>query len=338
MKKHTKILITGAGGYIGSNAVYLFLQNGYEVVGIDNFSKGYKLPLELLQKKFNKDKFRYYNYDLTSDLSKLFLEEKNINSVIHYAAFCDINESVIYPQKYISNNISASKNLLKTMIKNDIRKMVFSSTCAVYGKALYIPVDELHPMNPLNPYATSKMKVEKLLEKYGQQNLIKYVILRYFNVTGASDDSLIGDSKKPSSLLVQNLVKASLNIEPFSPTYSRVETPDHSPIRDFINITDLNNAHLHALAYLQGGGKNDVFNIGTGKGYSVEEIIKKIEKITKKKITLTKSQRRKDEVPVMIASIDKAKQVLGWQPGHDLENSINSLLSWYNSNPQGWEY
>lgn len=337
MKKN-KILITGAGGYIGSNAIYLFLQNNYEIIGIDNFSRGYKEPLDILQKKFTKDQFRFYDYDLNSNLSSLFTKEKNINSVIHYAALCDITESLIHPQKYMANNFSGSKNLVEVIIKNEISEIIFSSSCAVYGKALYIPVDEKHPVAPLNPYASSKLMVEQLLKEYGGKKKLNYVILRYFNVTGASDDGLIGDSKKPSTLLVQNLTRASLNMEPFSSTYSYVETPDHSPIRDFINVTDLNNAHLLALEYLQKGGKNEAFNLGTGKGYSVEEIIKKTEEITKKKITLIKSNQRTDEVSVMIASIDKAKRVLGWQPEHDLKDSINSLVSWYTSNPQGWKY
>lgn len=338
MIKPKKIIITGAGGYIGSNAVYLFLQHGYEIVAIDNFSRGYKQPLELLQKKFTNEQFRFYNYDLTADISGVFHKEKNIDAVIHYAALCDINESLVFPQKYFFNNVYGLLNLLDFMGKNDIQKIIFSSSCAVYGKTTNLPVNETHPSSPLNPYSKSKFVCERLLEWYGTNKMLQFVILRYFNVTGASDDGLLGDSKKPSSLLIQNAVRGALGIEPFSLTCNVVENKDNSPIRDFININDLNNAHLKALLYLQNGGTNNAFNIGTGQGYSVLEVIKTVEKMTGKKIPLNRTKPRKNEVPCMIASNNKAKKLLGWQNKHDLHDSIKSLITWYKSRPNGWDY
>src|SRR5579885_894528 len=332
-----KILITGAGGYIGSNAVYAFLQKGFEVVGIDNFSKGYRQPLELLQQKFGKDQFRFYEYDLLTDLSQLFQQEKHIDATIHYAAFCDVNESMQEPQKYFANNVAGSKNLFSHLIKANSPSVIFSSTCAVYGQAQYVPVDENHPIQPLSPYGASKRIVEEMLEWYGKRELLQYVILRYFNVTGASDDGLIGDSKKPSSLLIPNVIRGALGIASFSLTYSLVDTKDYSPVRDFINVVDLNTVHLKALDYLEKTGKNQIINVGTGTGCSVLQIVKMVEKLTGVTIALEKAMPRRGEIPVMIAKNDKAQHLLHWQPEHSLEDSLRSLITWYQKRPEGWQ-
>ena len=206
-----KILITGAGGYIGSVATYLFLKDGFEVVAIDNFSTGFRQPLELLEKKFGEEQFRFYTKDLISDLEPLFKIESGIDMVIHYAAPNNVDESMKDPQKYFKT-VSLGINLLDTMLKHKIKNIVFSSTCAVYGEAQYSPIDESHPTNPVNPYGESKLMVEKIIEWYGKTLGLNYIILRYFNVCGASDDGLIGDSKKPSRHLMQNAVPSALCI------------------------------------------------------------------------------------------------------------------------------
>ncbi len=331
-----KILITGAGGYIGSVATYLFLQNGYEVVAIDNYSTGYRQPLEVLQDKFG-SALRVYEFNLQSDLSSVFSKEKNISSVIHYAASCIVDESMKNPEKYFKNNLISTLNLLDAMVRNKIPHIVMSSTCAVYGEAEYVPVDEKHPTHPMNPYGESKLVAEKIIEWFGKLKGIKYCILRYFNVCGASDDGLIGDSKKPSSLLVQNAVRGALGIKPFFLTCPLVDTPDTSPIRDYVNVVDLNEAHLKALEYLLNGGASQMINLGTGSGNSVLEVIKKVGEITRKKIELKKTVPRKGEYAKMIASIDKAKKILGWMPKRSIKDSVNSLVKWYKVHPNGWE-
>ena len=160
---NSKILVTGAGGYIGSVATYLFLQKGYEVVAIDNFTTGYRQPLEALQEKYGDEKFRFYETDLKSDLNKILNKEKKIEAVVHYAASCSVNESMENPQKYFSNNVCGTQNLLSTIIEHNIKKIIFSSTCAVYGEAEYVPIDEKHPTNPANPYGLSKRMIEQRL-------------------------------------------------------------------------------------------------------------------------------------------------------------------------------
>lgn len=331
-----KILITGTGGYIGSVATYLFMQHGYEVVGVDNYSTGYREPLELLQKKFGNERFRYYEADLKNNFSSIFEKEKRISAVIHYAAHCLVDESMKKPEKYFRNNILGTLNLLEAMVKFKIPIIVFSSTCAVYGEAEYSPVDENHPTIPSNPYGESKFMAERIIEWFGKLKRIQYCILRYFNVSGASDDGLIGDSKRPSTLLTQNVVRGVLGIEPFYLTCPEVDTPDKTPIRDYVNVVDLNEAHLKALGYLLGGGKSEIINLGTGTGNSVLEIVKKVEEVTGKKIALKKTSPRQGEYAKMIASIEKAKKVLDWQPKRTIEDSIRSLVKWYKIHPKGW--
>jgi len=327
-----KILVTGGGGYIGSVATYLLLKKGCEVVVIDNFSTGYSEPLEFFKQKFGKKNFRYYEVDLKKSLNSTLSKEKRIDAVMHYAASCSVNESMENPKKYFENNICGSENLLSSALSQGIKNFIFSSTCAVYGETQYVPVDESHPINPLNPYGASKRMVEEIIEWYGKLKGLNYVILRYFNVCGASDDGIMGDSKKPSLLLMQNAVRGALGIESFYLTCPKVATPDGTPIRDYINVVDLNEAHLLALDYLLNGAKSEVINLGTGTGNSVMEVIEKTQKITGKKGTA-----RRGEYARIYADINKAKKILGWEPKRSLEDSVKSLVKWYKKHPHGWD-
>ncbi len=330
-----KILITGAGGYIGSVATDLFLSRGYEVVGLDNFQTGYKEPLEVLKNKYP-DKFRFYEINLISDLSPIFKKEPDISAVIHYAASCLVDESVRDPGKYFLNNVAVTANLLSTMDKFNIKKIIFSSTCAIYGEAEYQPVDEKHPLNPTTPYGASKKMAEEVIKWYGKLKKFNYIILRYFNVCGASDDGAIGDSKKPSALLVQNAIRGALGIEKFYLTSPEVDTPDKTPIRDYVDVVDLNEAHLKSLEYLISTGKNQIINLGTGTGNSVLEIVNQVEKLTGSKIPIEKANTRLGDDAKKIADIKLAKEVLGWEPKRTIEDSVRSLIVWYKSHPNGW--
>ena len=331
-----KILITGCAGYIGSVATDLFLKNGYTIVGVDNFQTGYRQVIEVLKNKYKN--FSFYERDLKDNLDDIFQKEKDIKIVVHYAASCMVDESMKDPQKYFSNNVCGSLDLLNTMIKFNVKKIVFSSTCAVYGEAQYTPVDENHPKNPINPYGESKRMVEKIIEWYGKLLELNYFILRYFNVCGASDDGEIGDSKKPSVLLVQNAVRGALGIEKFYLTCPKVDTPDKTPIRDYINVVDLNEAHLLAVEkLLKEDNIFEIINLGTGSGNSVLEIVSKVEEITGKKIDRVFGKTRAGEYAKIYASIEKAKKVLGWQPKRKIEDSVKSLIAWYQKHPNGWE-
>ena len=331
----SKIIITGCGGYIGSVAADLFLSRGYEVIGIDNFQTGYKDPLELLQNKYS-GKFRYFETDLKNDLSPIFQKEKNIEAVIHYAASCLVDESVRDPGKYFVNNVSVTANLLAAMDKFNIKNIIFSSTCAIYGEAEYYPIDEKHPLNPTTPYGASKKMAEEVIAWYGKLKKFNYMILRYFNVCGATEDGSIGDSKKPSTLLVQNAVRGALGIEKFYLTCPEVDTPDKTPIRDYIDVVDLNEAHLKALEYLLRDKKSEIINLGTGTGNSVLEVVNQVKRLTGVEIPIEKANTRQGDDAKKIANIKKAKELLGWEPNRTIEDSVKSLLIWYKKHPNGW--
>jgi len=333
----TKVLITGCAGYIGSIAADLFLKSKYQVVGIDNFQTGYKKPVEFLENKFGKDNFKFYETDLKNDLSTIFNKEKGIEAVVHYAASCLVDESVRLPGKYFFNNVAVTSNLLAAMDKFNINNIIFSSTCAVYGEAEYYPIDEKHPLKPTSPYGASKNMAEEVIQWYGKLKKFNYMILRYFNVCGATDDGTIGDSKKPSTLLVQNAVRGALGIEKFYLTCPEVDTPDKTPIRDYIDVVDLNEAHLKALEYLISSKKSGIINLGTGTGYSVLDVVNQVKKLTGKDIPIEKANTRLGDDAKKIANIELANKILGWQPKRTINDSVKSLLIWYKSHPNGWE-
>lgn len=332
-----KILVTGGAGYIGSVAVYLLLQKGEDVIVIDNFTTGHEKVLQKFEKEFP-DKFKYYKADLKDkgSLKSVFDKEKGVDAVLHYAASCAVNESMKNPGKYFENNVFGSLNLISLLSENGIDKLVLSSTCAVYGETEYVPVDEKHPINPTNPYGESKHMMENIIKWYGELKGLNYVILRYFNVCGASDDCEVGDSKNPSVHLMQNVVRGALGLGDFLLTCPKVDTPDGTPIRDYVNVVDLDEAHIAALDYLSSGGKSEIINLGTGSGNSVLEIVEKVEEITGKKLPREKGETRKGEYAKIYADITKAKEVLNWAPKRDIEASVKSLISWYEKNPKGW--
>jgi len=337
--KAMKILVTGGAGYIGSHAVKLLLEKGQQVVVIDNLSRGYRQAILTLQKKFSPSKLRFYKADLLKpNFLEQILHQEKPWGVLHFAALCLVNESVEEPARYFRNNVCGSLNLLEAMAKNQIKYLVFSSTCAVYGESRYLPVDEKHPTFPTNPYGESKLMVEKLIHWWGKIYDLKYVILRYFNVSGAATDGSIGDSKKPSQLLVQNAVRGALGIEPFKLTCPKVNTPDKTPIRDYVNVEDLVEAHWAALKYLQKGKPSNVFNIGTGKGNSVLEVINQVQETTGVKFPLKKGKTRKGEYAAIYADIRKARNSLGWQPQKTIKDSVLSLVKWYQKHPHGWKF
>ena len=336
MKKKT-ILVTGGAGYIGSHVVKALLEQGYGVVVFDNLFRGFKEVVDVLRKNFSHLKFYQGNLQNYTDIAQVFKKEA-IDGVMHFAALCLVSESMEKPEEYFENNVLGTLNLLKAMAQFSVDKLIFSSTCAVYGESQYLPVDEKHPLNSLSPYGESKLMAEKEIYWFGQLKSLKYVILRYFNVTGASSDGLIGDSKKPSQLLVQNAVRGALNIEPFQLTCPKVDTTDGTPVRDYLNVEDLAAAHLKALDYLIQDSKSDIFNLGTGQGNSVLEIVNSVQRITGVKFPVGKGKTRRGEYAQIYADISKAKKALKWKPKKTINDSILSLVKWYKNKPDGWSY
>jgi UDP-glucose 4-epimerase len=332
MKK--KILITGGAGYIGSHAVKLFLEKGYEVVVFDNLSRGFREPIDIL-KKIGKLNFIKGDLRNKADIEKVFRMHK-IDCVLHFAALCLVNESMENPGLYFENNVCGSLNLLEAMKKFKVGKIIFSSTCATYGETKYLPVDEKHPQDPVNPYGESKLLVEKMLPWYEVFGM-KYIILRYFNICGADNAGMIGDSKKPSQLLMQNAVRGAMGIEPFAFTCAKVETPDGTPIRDYIDVEDLVEAHFAAYEFLNKNKKSEIFNLGNGKGYSVKEIVNEVEKNFNIKLKKKKALTRKGEYAKIFANPEKAQKMLKWKPKKSISESVESLKKWYTGHPNGYK-
>lgn len=333
------ILVTGAAGYIGSVTCDLLLAQGYEIVAVDNLSRGYHSAIVHLQTKYSPGKLTFYERDLTSDpLSDIF-ERHRPQVIIHFAALLDVGESWNMPEKYITNNVCGTQRLIQTALAHNVKQVVFSSSCTVYGNAQYLPIDEKHPTaDPVTPYGLSKSICEKILDLYSRTSDLKVVFLRYFNVCGASDDGSIGDSKNPSFHLVQNAVRGALKIAPFELNYAAVDTPDGSPIRDYVNVVDLGLAHLKAVEYLERGGASEAINIGTGSGNSVLEILAEIKKLSRVDFPIgTSAKPRTDEADKMVADIKKASDLLGWKPQRTLSDSVRTLITWYTTHPHGWQ-
>lgn len=307
---------------------------------MDNFSRGYSDPLEYLQKQYGSDMLNFHTVDTrdTKNLIQLFSDHDDIDTVIHYAALCNVGESEKEPGMYFSNNVCGVVSLMDAMKEVGLKKLVFSSTCALYGEPKSETLDENHPMDPTHhSYGESKYMAERVIDWYSKVHGLKYVFLRYFNVCGARDDGEIGDSKKPSFHLMQNAIRGALGIDEFFLNYTEVDTPDGSPIRDYVNVVDLNRAHIAAVEKHDDLAHSDVFNLGTGEGYSVLEIINKVKEITGKDFPMQSGERRKGDVSKAVASNEKITRVLGWTPTHSLQDSVESLVSWYTKHPHGWD-
>ncbi|HTE48352.1 MAG TPA: UDP-glucose 4-epimerase GalE, partial [Candidatus Paceibacterota bacterium] len=299
------------------------------------FSRGFREPLEILKKY---GELHVVEGDVTKkeDLKKLFNKYK-IDALMHLAALCSVDESMKKPELYLKNNSFGTLKLLEAMQDSRVEKLIFSSTCAVYGNAKYLPIDEAHPTKPENTYGESKLIAEREIEKFGNLHGLKYVILRYFNVCGADSDGVIGDSKKPSELLVQNAVRGALHIEDFKITYQKADTKDGTPIRDYIDVEDLVEAHMEALSYLNDDKPSEIINLGNGIGWSVKEIISAVKKELGVDFKVSKGSERKGEYGQVYADITKAKLSLHFNPQKTLADSVKSLAKWYNRKPNGYK-
>lgn len=328
------VLVTGGAGYIGSHMVRSLINDNQTVIAVDNLSRGYRQALEIIKKEGDLY-FSVIDLRKKEKINNIF-KEYIIKDVYHFAALCSVDESINNPILYYQNNILGTINLLEAIRKNNAN-IVFSSTCAVYASNQKLPIKETHTLKPISPYGDSKLVTEKIIEWYGKKYGIKYAILRYFNVCGASADGKIGDSKKPSLLLLQNAVRGVMGIESFKFTYSPVNTPDGSPIRDYINVLDLVDAHKKTNEYIK-NNPSCILNIGNGKGWSVLEIVKEVEKHFNQKIKKTLGEIRSGEIPAIYADNSKAKEFLSWEPKRSINDSIEELKLWYKNKPNGYEY
>ena len=324
------ILVAGGAGYIGSHMVALLLERGYEVVVADNLSTGHWQAAKGA-------KLRVGDLRDSAFLDRLFTEFK-IDGIINFAAFSLVGESVKNPLKYYDNNVGGSVSMLKAMDRHGIDKIVFSSTAAVYGEPEKQPIEETDRTEPTNPYGETKLAIEKMLKWSDGAYGIRYVALRYFNAAGSNTEVGIGEDHSPESHLIPLVLKTALgqrsHIGIFGDDYP---THDGTCVRDYIHVRDLAEAHLLALEYLDKGGKSDVFNLGSGDGYSVKEIIETARSITGREIPAIIEPRRAGDPSVLIASNKKAAEILGWKPQRGLNVIVADAWNWHLNHPDGYE-
>lgn len=317
------ILVTGGAGYIGSHTVKLLLEHGFEVVVLDNLSRGH---IEAVPKSIPFEKADLLDYSGLNTAIKKY----PIDAVIHFAAFTYVGESVADPGMYYQNNVVGSFNLIKAVNENNIKKFVFSSTCSVYGNPKNIPISEKEPTEPINPYAWTKLMIEQILRDYDTSHNLKHIALRYFNAAGCSDDASIGESHEPEPHLIPIILYNALGINDKIKVFGNdYDTPDGTCIRDYIHVNDLADAHIRALDYIEKENKSDYINVGTGNGYSVTEMINAAEKITGKKINFETVGRRAGDPARLVAQNSKAKNLLGWQAKYGLDEIITTAWNWY---------
>ena len=319
----TKVLITGGCGYIGSHANKLLSESGYDTVVLDNLVHGHR---EFAQWG------RFVQMDLADreGLENLLAAEK-FDSVLHFAGYAYVGESVTDPAKYYQNNVTGTLNLLAAMITSGTDKLIFSSSCATYGIPQVLPLTEDHPQRPINPYGHSKLMVEQMLADFDRAYGLRSVSLRYFNAAGAAPGAGIGEWHDPETHLIPLALLAALGKIPAVKIFgSDYDTPDGTCLRDYVHVDDLAQAHLLALEHLAKGGNSGCFNLGNGSGFSVKEVIATARKVSGKEIQAEVAPRREGDPPRLVASSEKAKRVLGWKPKYTgLEEIVRTAWEWH---------
>lgn len=325
------ILVLGGAGYIGSHTVYALIEKGVDVVVIDNLETGH---IEAVH-----EKARFYKGDIRDRaFVDSVLDKEKIDAVIHFAANSLVGESMVNPLKYYDNNVNGTKVLLQSMVAHGLDKIVFSSTAATYGEPEKVPILETDRTEPTNTYGETKLAMEKMFKWTDRAHGLKYVSLRYFNACGAHVSGKIGEEHSPETHLIPLILQVPLGqreyISIFGDDY---DTSDGTCIRDYIHVTDLAQAHILAVDYLMKGNESNIFNLGNGVGFTVKEVIDTARKVTGHEIPAKIAERRAGDPARLIASSDKARQVLLWKPEHaDLEEIISTAWNWHKNHPNGY--
>ncbi|WP_313991790.1 UDP-glucose 4-epimerase GalE [uncultured Selenomonas sp.] len=326
------ILVCGGAGYIGSHAVHALIEQGEEVVIVDNLQTGHRKAIH--------PQAAFYEADIrdAAALDKIFTAHR-IDAVIHFAANSLVGESMEQPLLYFNNNVYGMQVLLEAMVRHGADKIVFSSTAAVYGEPKRVPIREDDGTNPTNTYGETKLTMEKMMKWVSRAHGVRYVSLRYFNAAGALPDGSIGEDHRTETHLIPLILQVPTgrrdHITVFGDDYP---TPDGTCLRDYIHVVDLADAHVRALAYLRRGGESDIFNLGNGQGFSVKEMIAAAEQATGRTIKVEIGARRAGDPAQLIASSEKARAVLGWQPVFtDVAQVIGTAWRWHAQHPHGYE-
>lgn len=316
------ILIVGGAGYIGSQVNKLLSENGYETVVFDNLVKGHKESVKWGKLEIG---------DLKNvDQIEAVFNKYNIDVVFDFAAFIEVGESVIDPEKYYFNNVVTTLNLLSVMRKHQVNKIIFSSTAATFGMPEYTPIDEKHPQNPINPYGKTKLMIENIFKDFEVAYGLQYVVFRYFNACGADSEGEIGEWHDPESHLIPILLEvAKGKREYFSLNGDDYKTEDGSCIRDYVHVEDLAQAHLLGLKHLMSTGVSKFYNLGSGSGYSNKEVVAAVKEVTGKDFEVRVGPRREGDPAILMASSDKIKKELGWNPKYsDIVEIVRTAWEW----------
>ena len=312
------VLVVGGAGYIGSHTAHALRRKGYEAIIYDNLSAGHKVLTE---------GFELIVGDLF-DAGKLAQVLKRVDAVMHFAAHAYVGESVQNPRKYFHNNVEGSLSLLNAVVESKVRKFIFSSTCAVYGNPVKVPITEDNPRQPVNPYGATKLAFENALEAYDRAYGVHFVALRYFNAAGADDGGTIGEMHVPETHLIPSVFEAIKGKRPaldiFGDDYP---TPDGTCIRDYIHVNDLADAHVKGVEYLA-AGKSAQVNLGTGKGISVRQAIATIEQVAGRKVPIRMAPRRAGDPPELVADPSRAEKLLDWKAKRSLEEIVATAWKW----------
>ncbi|SKA05073.1 UDP-glucose 4-epimerase [Pilibacter termitis] len=326
------VLVLGGAGYIGSHAVDKLIEGGYDVAVIDNLVTGHRQSLHAAA--------RFYEGDIRDKafMRKVFTEEKNLEGVMHFAAASLVGESMEVPLKYFNNNVYGAQVTLEVMQEFNVKHIVFSSTAATFGVPKEIPIVETTPQEPINPYGESKLMMEKMMEWQSKASDLSYVALRYFNVAGAKSDGSIGEAHTHETHLIPIILSVALGQREKLTVYGDdYNTKDGTNIRDYVQVEDLIDAHILALEYLKNGGESTAFNLGSAEGYSNLEILEAARRVTGHAIPTEIGPRRAGDPDVLIASSEKAKNVLGWQPSYTtMEEIIQTAWTWHSKHPNGY--
>jgi UDP-glucose 4-epimerase len=323
------VLITGGAGYIGSVMVEQLAARGEQVVVLDDLSRGHRRAVS--------ESIPFYQGRTGNrELVQRICDDHSIESCIHFAALAYVGESVANPKLYFENNVEQGIALLDILLAKNVRRFVFSSTCATYGEPISIPIDEQHPQQPTNPYGWSKLIMEKVLQAYDHAYGMKYVALRYFNAAGATGTR--GEHHELESHLIPNVLFAAVGKLPYVPVFgNEYSTPDGTAIRDYVHVTDLCAAHLLALDYLRKGGSSECLNLGNGQGYSVLEVIEKARQVTNRPIEMKVEAPRPGDPSRLVANAAKTQSLLGWKPQYpELEAIVRTAWEWHQAHPNGY--
>jgi UDP-glucose 4-epimerase len=317
-----RILVCGGAGYIGSHMVELLLARGHDVTVFDNLSTGHRDAVL-------GGRFELGDLGDSAALDRVLGAQK-FDAVMHFAAFIRVEESVALPGKYFRNNFCNTVNLLDAMVRHHVLRFIFSSTAAVYGEPRYVPVDEQHPREPINPYGLSKRMVEDALFDYARAHGLHSVLLRYFNAAGADPQARLGPRHDPLTHLIPLVLRAAAGVNPHVKVFGRdYPTPDGTAVRDYIHVCDLTEAHLAAIDYLMAGGATQAFNLGVGRGYSVQEVIDAVRRVTGREFEVITHPRRAGDPAQLVANPSLANRVLGWTARYgDIDTIVAHGWAW----------